>query len=72
MERLIVAAGAEREIDADDGDFLGAGEQTRVGGHGRARRHGLGIAEIIGLIDVLAVDVGGGEAGLYLGIGVRQ
>ena len=43
-----------------------------VGGYGRARRHGLRLAEIIGLIDILAVDVGGGEAGLHLGVGVGQ
>ena len=39
LERRVVAAvDADREIDADDRDFLGAGEQPRVGGAGRARR----------------------------------
>ena len=41
-ELLVVAAEtADREIDADDAGFLGAGEQPRIGAAGAADRDGL-------------------------------
>ena len=37
-------------IVVDDRHFLGAGEQARIGGAGRARRDGLGVEQIVGLV----------------------
>ena len=73
VERLVVAAGhREWEVDADHRDFLGAGEQPRIGGSGRARRDGLRIEQVIGLVSLLAAGFAGGEARVHLGIGVGQ
>ena len=72
-ELLIVAAGAaDREIDADHGHFLGAGEQPRVGRAARARRDGLRRRQIIGLVGVHAAAFGRGKAGADLCVGVGQ
>ena len=73
VKRLVVAAvDREREIDADHRDFLGAGEQPRIGGCGRARRDGLRIEQVIGLVGLLAAGFAGGEARVHLGVGVGQ
>ena len=72
VELLVVAAVAgEREIDADDAGFLGAGEQPRIGAAGAADRDGLRILQVIGLITNLGAGFGE-EAGLEAGRGVGQ
>ena len=72
-ELLVVAAEAgEREIDADDAGFLGAGEQPRIGAAGAADRDRLRLLQIIGLVGSDRVDEVGREARLQLCGGVRQ
>ncbi len=66
-ELLVVAAeAAEREIDADDAGFLGAGEQPRVGAAGAADRDGLRVLQIVGLVGPDRADEIGREARLQL------
>ncbi len=72
-ELLVVAAETgEREIDADDAGFLGAGEQPRVGAAGAADRDGLRILQVIGLIGPHRADQIGREPRLQLRAGVGQ
>ena len=54
VDQQVEAVEAELLVVAvDDRDFLGAGEQPRLGRAGRARRDGLRVAEIVGLIGLL-------------------
>ena len=51
VEFLVVAGeAADREIETDDTDFLGAGKQPRIGAAAAARRDCLGVLEVIGLV----------------------
>ena len=71
-ELLVVAAMAdEREVDADDAGFLGAGEQPRIGAAAAADRDRLRILQVIGLIANLGARFGE-EASLEARRGVGQ
>ena len=73
LELLVVAAVAgEREVDADDAGFLGAGKQPRIGAAGAADRDGLRILQVVGLIAYLGAARFGEEAGLEARRGVGQ
>ncbi len=51
LERFVVAV--------DDLDFLGAGEQPGIGAAGGARRNGLRIEQIVGLVGFHRADLAG-------------
>jgi hypothetical protein len=73
FELLVVAAEtADREIDADDTGFLGAGKQPRIGAAGAADRDGLRILQIVCLLIVRGADERGRESRLQLRVGVGQ
>ena len=71
-ELPVVAAGTEREVDADHADFLGAGEQPRIDACIAADRNGLRLGEIVGLVGAQIADQVRRVARLQLGVGVGQ
>src|SRR5262249_38003067 len=50
MERLVVAAGSERKINADNRDLLNTGKEARFSGTAPADRNGLSVEQVFRLI----------------------
>ena len=72
-ELLVVAAEApDREVDADDARFLGAGEQPRADAAGAADRDRLRVQQVVGLVGAHVADQVRREARLQLRAGVGQ
>ena len=59
-------------VGVDDGDFLGAGEEPRVGRAGRARRDGDAVEQVVGLVGLQRADLAGVVMRLEMRRGVRQ